>query len=337
MFRTPFCVDSQALFGHDQLAGVDARVQVVLCDGPAEQITLQAVAADLVQEVGLEARLHALGQGQHVDAVGHLDDAVDERPGLLAVLQVGEEAHVELDDVELVILQDVQRRIPAAEVVQPQGVAEVLDAVHRVVQQREVVRQRALGHLDVDQVLGNVVFRRQGIQLRDRVHELEVQAGEVQRDRHDRLAGVHGLPQVPARGLEDGLVELVDQAVFLQHRDELDGGEPAVDRVDPAGQHLAAAELLGIRPHDRLIEGHDPAVFHGVVDVVDDVQPLVVGLAHRLVVLDVDGLETVLDELGGIARAVDRHARVLVVAAQVVSAAVDAQQNLLVVIADHVV
>ena len=80
----------------------------------------------------------------------------------------------------------------------------------------------------------------------------------------------------------------MDQAVLLQHRYELVGEELAVHRVHPAGQHLAAAHLLRIRPHHRLVVGHDPAVFDGVVDIVDDVQPLVIRLAHRLVVFDVD-------------------------------------------------
>ena len=110
-----------------------------------------------------------------------------------------------------------------------------------------------------------------------------------------------------------------------------------VNGIEPTRQRFATAQLFGVRPHNRLIEGNDPTVVYGVVDIVDDVQPLTVRLAHGLVVLDIDRLETVLDQVGGVARTVDADPRILGVRSQAIGAAVDPEQDLVVVVADDTV
>ena len=78
----------QPFVGHLQFVFLNAPVKLFFRHRLAEQVALQAVAADLVQEFGLGFRFHAFRQRQHIDPVCHLDDAVDQRPGFLAVFQV---------------------------------------------------------------------------------------------------------------------------------------------------------------------------------------------------------------------------------------------------------
>ena len=327
----------QLLRRDGEFAAGDALVERLFRDRFAEQVPLQAVAADPVQELRLHLRLDALGQGEHMDPVRHLDDAVDQDLRLFAVFEVREEPHIEFDDVELVVLQDVQGRIPAAEIVEPERVAEFLDAVDRLGQFRHTVGQGALGHFDVDQILRETVLFHQFVEFPDGVHQFEVEPREVERHRHDRFARVKRRAQIAAGELEDRAVEFVDQAVFLKHGDKLVREELPVGRVHPAGEHLAAAEFFRIRPDDRLIVRDDPAVCHRVVDIVDDVEPLAVRLAHLLVVFDINRLEAVLDQMRRVARAVDAVARILAARVQAVAAAVDPEQDLVVVGADLLV
>ena len=100
----------QVFIGHDQFSAGDTVLQVGFGDRLAEQIALEAITADLVEEVGLNLRLHAFGQREHIDPIGHLDDTIDERPRLFAALEVGQETHIDLNDVELIVFQDVERR-----------------------------------------------------------------------------------------------------------------------------------------------------------------------------------------------------------------------------------
>ena len=256
-----------------------------------------------------------------------MDDAVKQRSRLFVAFEIRQESHIDLDHVKLIVLQHVQRRIPASEIIQPEGVAQLLNAVDRCVQVNEIVRQGTLCHFDVDQFLGDAVIGHQVFQLLNCVHQLKVQSGEVQRYREDRLSGIHRRPQILADACEDRLIQLMDQAIFFQHGDKLVGSQQSVCRIDPSGQGLAATQLLAVRPYDRLVKRYDPTVLNGIVDVVDDVQALAKRLAHFFIVFGIDRLEAILDHMGRVAGSVDRHARILFLIGQMVAAAVDTHED----------
>lgn len=69
----------------------------------------------------------------------------------------------------------------------------------------------------------------------------------------------------------DIAVELVDEALLLEHRDELIGAQESVNRVTPARQGLHACEFPRQRAHDWLVVDLDVAVLDGLVDVGDDI------------------------------------------------------------------
>ena len=62
---------------------------------------------------------HAFCHHGHVQGFGQVDDQFDDLLAPFPVIQFPEEAHVQLQYVSLDILQHVQGRIAAAEIVQP--------------------------------------------------------------------------------------------------------------------------------------------------------------------------------------------------------------------------
>ena len=84
-------------------------------------------AADRGEELSMLLRLDALGKCLDAEVLGHGDDRTDDAARLLR--GVAQKAHVELDEVDRVVLEDVQRRVAAAEIVEPDLIALVPQAV----------------------------------------------------------------------------------------------------------------------------------------------------------------------------------------------------------------
>ena len=100
-------------------------------------------------------RLDALGKCLDAEVLGHGDDRTDDAARLLR--EVAQKAHVELDEVDRVVLEDVQRRVAAAEIVEPDLIALVPQAVDSPVDGVVILGERALRDLDMQGITRNLV------------------------------------------------------------------------------------------------------------------------------------------------------------------------------------
>lgn len=87
----------------------------------AVEVALLAPVANRREEVRVFLCLHTLRERLDAEVLGHADDRADDAARLLG--EAAQKAHVELDEVDRVILEDVQRGVDAAEVVKPDLIA----------------------------------------------------------------------------------------------------------------------------------------------------------------------------------------------------------------------
>ncbi len=251
--------------------------------GLAEIEPLHFGAADLLEEVHLILRLHALADRVHAQRRGHLHQLGQYDPAV-GLVQPAHEAHVEFQQVELDALQYVQRRIPAAEVVHPHREAQRLEALDLRLHELKVAADDALRDLDADPVPGNARRVHAPPDLLHHVAGVEVGAGQVDGVRHDVKA--LGLLDVDVlqHPLQHIQVQLVDQAGVLEIVYEVGRGQEALDRVDPSRQGLLVADLAVDGPHDGLVVDLYPVLGKRAVKVLKHVLMLGDPLAQRAVV-----------------------------------------------------
>ena len=152
------------------LAAVDA--ELIGWHRLAEIVALELLAADGLQERDLLRRLHALGECVHAELLRH---GYDSREQLAARrVERAQEVHVELDDVELIVLEHVEGGVAAAEVVEPDLIAARAESLDAVADELAVLDKRVLRDLDAQQVAREVVFLHDAFDERDRVGQGEV-------------------------------------------------------------------------------------------------------------------------------------------------------------------
>ena len=294
-------------------------------DRPAEIVALQLGAAHLTQELGLLAGLDALAdrldaQGQrHFDELGH-DDAVF-RPLVKAV----HEAHVQLDEVKMNILQNIQRGIAAAEVVHPDLEAQLLQALDLCFHKLEVLPDRAFGQLDGQLVAGDAGRVDAAADLIDDIAGLEVDAGDVQRLGHEIQALGLLFLQLQQNLVQHVEVQPVDQARVFQDRDKIARRDQASVRVDPAGKGLLVADPAAGSTDDRLEENLDPALFQGTVEVVYHIAVALDAGQHAVVKAAVVGHVGTAQHVAGIFGAVAGRAGIHQLQAVLIDAHTDGQ------------
>src|SRR5260221_7040327 len=97
----------------------------------AEIETLDLGAAGRPQDGKLLLRLHALGNDGDAKFRAKTDDGADDRPRIGALLEIANEALVDLDLVEWERTQVAQRRIARAEVIHRNTHTEIVQLVER--------------------------------------------------------------------------------------------------------------------------------------------------------------------------------------------------------------
>ena len=123
-----------------------------------EIVALNHRAVYLGQELHLLAGLDAFGYHVHIKVIREIDNGGNYRPALLGVHRVAEELLVDLYNVDRHILEHVQRGITGAEVVQGQLEAYLMQLVHYLEQLLGVFSEYALGKLQLDVLIRNIVF-----------------------------------------------------------------------------------------------------------------------------------------------------------------------------------
>ena len=97
------------------------KLYIFIRHGPAKVIALYLFTADLPQEVDLGLRFRPFGQGMDPQFLSHEDDGLEDAAALF--IKIAQKGHVDLEFVEMVVMQDVERRIGTAEVVEPDLIA----------------------------------------------------------------------------------------------------------------------------------------------------------------------------------------------------------------------
>lgn len=145
-------------------------------------VALNLLAADLAQEFELFLCLHALCERPVADALVHRDDRDDDvaRPLRVAL----EEGHVHLQDIEALILEELEARVPAAEIVHPDLIAGCTEAVEHLANLLVAVSQDVLDDLEVQEIARHIVLAHGVLDDLEDIAVDEIQTREVQRDRY---------------------------------------------------------------------------------------------------------------------------------------------------------
>ena len=142
-------------------------------------VALRVRAPHVQKEVHLLARLHAFGDDGQVQPARHADDRFHDV--LAAPVVAVEEAHVDLQHVDVDVLQHVERRVAAAEVVHEHGEAALGQLVERGHDAIGAFRIGALGDLHLDERRFDAVALHERMQFGGHVHEVDVGARHVHR------------------------------------------------------------------------------------------------------------------------------------------------------------
>ena len=236
----PCCIEGLLLWQGLDLPAclLELLAQELVRHRTAVVIALDLLAADSAQEIDVFPCLCTLCQ--HVDAhlFGHQHDGADDLAAVL--VEVAQESLVDLELVELVILQDVERGVGTAEVVEPDLIARLVELVQLLDEQVTVLDERRLCDFDAQVIARDVVLFDDALDEGERVHQQEVVAREVHRDRDHREVVVHLVAQELCDLFDDVAVEARDQARFLEHGDEAVRRQEPFLGVNPACQGFAA-------------------------------------------------------------------------------------------------
>ena len=140
--------------------------------GAAVVEALQFLAADIPQELGLLLRLDALGERVDAEFLGHAYDRGHDGAALLC--EGMEECHVELERVEAVVLEHVERGIAAAEVVEPDLAAFLLEVAQSLAYGIVLEHECIFRDLQAEEMAGQLIAVQDVLQECHGIEELEV-------------------------------------------------------------------------------------------------------------------------------------------------------------------
>ena len=250
----------------------------------SEVKSLNFSAADLPKELQLFLVFDALGEGVHTERLCHGHNAGDDLAAL--GIEVPEKFHVNLEFVEGKIVQSVQGGVIAPEIIEPYLISCVVKFLNDGFQGLALPHHDRFGDLDMEKVSGKMVCRNGALENLQRIHQIEVKLGEVDGHRNDGKPACQALVHEPSAFPDDMGVQTVNQARFFQNRDKDIGAQKSPLRIFPARQSFKTAELPGECADNRLIVDTNITVLQGIVDVLDDKEPVLHPFSH---IVGVDG------------------------------------------------
>src|SRR4051812_24578344 len=134
--------------GEALLDAVDELARFLEVHRPAEQIALDLVTAEIAHAGEIVRGLDAFGGDRHPEALGELDDRLDDRDRLAVAGRVADEAAVDLQFVEDGLVQIAERRIAGAEIVQRNADAERPKPLQHVERALAVAEEDRFGDLE---------------------------------------------------------------------------------------------------------------------------------------------------------------------------------------------
>lgn len=131
--------------------------------------------------------------------------------------------YIHLQEVEALILEELEARVPAAEVIHPDLVARRAEAVEHLADLLVAVGQDILDNLKVQQIARHIVLAHGVLDNLKDVAVDEVETREVQRNRHRRQPRLPDASLIAADLLDEEGVELMDEIVLFENADEKGG------------------------------------------------------------------------------------------------------------------
>ena len=182
--------------------------------GPAEIIALEFFTADIPEKLSLFPGLHPFCQGVDSQFFGHPDNG--RKDGTAFFGERMEKGHVQFQGMEVVILQHVQGRIAAAKIVQPDFETGFPEPAQTLADGIILQDQGVFRHFRVKEIPGQLVSGQGIFQQPDRIHQLEIQTGEIDGNGQDRLALLQLAVEPSGHLFHHIPVQTVDQPGFFQ-------------------------------------------------------------------------------------------------------------------------
>src|SRR5690606_1067737 len=155
----------------------------------ADQKALRAVAFQIHEALELLARLDAFCDDVELQAVRQLDDASHDAGGSRIPCHAMDERAIDLELIERQTTQVAQRRISRAEIVDRYRNAEHLKLPEHVDRRLAVVKDDALGDLELQSVRCKSLAVQDAREPFDELWAMEMQGGDVDRDPERRDSG----------------------------------------------------------------------------------------------------------------------------------------------------
>ncbi len=241
-------------------------------------IALYLPASDLMQKCDLLRRLHALRDGMNSQCFGHVRDAGQNFAALL--VEIPEEVHVELNLVKFKIMQGVERRVLAAEIVQPDLVSGAVEALHALPDRAAVARQRRLRDLEPQTFPRQTVRRGLPLSQTADICLNKIIQSQIDGDRNRLLSLLHPGALHRADLTHHIGIQSADEPRSLQNRNEDSRHNHPFFRILPAGKRLTAAESPGQGAHDRLKIDLDVLLLQCLLKVLQDISVPFDPLSH---------------------------------------------------------
>src|SRR5882672_3446267 len=222
-------------------------------DRASAKIALIGLAAERSQEIELCLGFNPLRDHDHAQALGQVDDRLDDRRIVQIVRQVLDEAAVDLEFVDREALQIIQAGIAGAEIVDRQADAHLVQLIQQLRGFLRVLHDCVLGEFDLELLRLDAVAGEGGRYALDQARAAELERGKIDGDRHDVE-----LPALPFGDLAAGFVQhpfadQVDDVRFFGKRNETVRIQQSVVDVIPAHQRFGADQAVGRGVELRLV------------------------------------------------------------------------------------
>ena len=147
---------------------------VFIRHGLSPIIALYLFTTNGLQKVDLGLRFCSFSQGMDTQFLGHEDDSLEDAAALF--IEIAQKGHVDLEFIEMIVMQDVERRIGTAEVIEPDLIARPLKLPQGLNQVMLLFDQRRFRHFDADIVPLQVIAGYDIFNHPKRVHKVEIMA-----------------------------------------------------------------------------------------------------------------------------------------------------------------
>ena len=134
---------------------------------------------------------------------------------------VPQEEHVKFHDIKFIVLQHIQRGIPAAEVVQPYGKTGIMEPAENPLKGFGIFQHEALCYFQSDRFARNAVLIKGGRHFFEEIVMTEILPGKIHGKQVQQGSAALKAP-VKGTGLPQYLhIQVIDQACSFQDRNKI--------------------------------------------------------------------------------------------------------------------